>query len=947
MIRQATEFVLAHGLAVWLILLVLLLLSVTRIRQIPLALLPVEEAPVIRVVFRYPGHEVQTVELVMSDILPELKQINELRDLRYDLTDDRGEVRLFFAPGSDMETHYSAVAERLDQLNHMLPDYMERPVIIPPNQNMLPVVKILCIPDSLTLRYSDYVLNTVAPRIQQLSGVSMVDISGTIEPHMVLTTDREVLRILGRTQEEVRKSILNFQGKPQQLLFREGAVTKRLMVGQEKPGINRLPELVLTSTDRRSVRLKEVASIRTGQKREAAHSYNGREVVALRIYARTNADILKLNATLGNLLGELHDQEKGIHFVLRENQAVLLERNLGTLLLSIIVALLAASFTVMLFLGSIRLSLIMVISLPLTLILCSGLFAISGISINIISLSGIAFGVGLMIDNAIIVVENIHCKKLLGHSVTVSCAEGTAEIFLPLTGSVVSTLLVYIPLLWTEGNTRVLLRDQAFGMTVVLLASFILSMTVLPLFYRQIAATYRIKGEGIIFRYMHTGYIRIYRFCCRNHGTVLTLMVMVIASAIRLSWSMVPEGMPSTHPQYGELALQDFPPAGFDSLLTACKDVERIEGRPAYWLGEHRESAVTYIGNYSMLDSMTTSPDRALMADRNTLQPIPDMYTRLFETDRPAIQLLIHSRNESRIFYPTDQFVVDTLIYVKPEFSRQLHLNIPASNTMPEEAITQVTDRGRDMPLILASTGRTITVQKKDRRYLQSDYTFSTLRRRLKNITGNENGKFLTLNFENIDQAMHVRDSLLRRQGRSIASIDVGGRLPEIHRNWQLLAYGGGLAFVLLYIGLVVQFNSLRYPVLVLMHIPVSLAGGLIFASFGEGLNQMSGIGLIIMLGIVVNDAILKVSTMRTLQQNGMPTAEALERAGEMRLKAIVMTTVTTVAGCLPLFIFDSLGTELQRSQALSLIGGILFATGSVLFLTPTLYAIAARLKII
>ena len=548
------KFIITRPIAVTMSFIAILVLGIFAMNFIPVSLMPDVDIPEITVQVSDPNTTARELEnTIVQPIRRQLMQVAHLADITSECRNESGILHLKFDYGTDIDYASIEVNEKIDRAMNYLPRDLSRPKVIKANATDIPVFYL-----NLTLKNSKFnsqdqlsskdelfpvsqdfaelsrfSRNVISKRIEQLPEVAMVDISGTISSEMLILPDNQKLESLGITLATLENSIVKSNVKLGNLLIRDGQYQYNIRFSstlQNKQDI----ENIYFKVDNRLLQLKDVATvIEHPQKQKGMVLHNGKDAVTFAVIKQSDARMSDLKSKLNDLIGHFEEDYPNIQFDITRNQTTLLDYSIGNLYQDLIWGASLAFIIMFFFLKDYRAPLLVGITIPTSLVVSMLLFYILHLSMNVISLSGIILGVGMTVDNSIIVIDNItqHRERIRrnklaqtlliegqnrdleakekmdnvqtteslsapesNHEILDSaCASGTNEIFAPLLSSALTNCAVFIPLIFISGISGALFYDEAMAVTIGLLVSLGVSVTLLPVYYRLM---YR-KQEGV------------------------------------------------------------------------------------------------------------------------------------------------------------------------------------------------------------------------------------------------------------------------------------------------------------------------------------------------------------------------------------------------------------------------------------------------------------------
>ncbi|WP_081956305.1 efflux RND transporter permease subunit [Jejuia pallidilutea] len=762
-------------------------------------------------------------------------------------------------------------------------------------------------------------------------------------------------------------------------------------------------ESVYINHQNRVFQLKELAEvIEHPQNRTGLVLSQGQEAVTMAIIKQSDAKMNDLKASLNILIEALKKDYPHINFSITRDQTKLLDYAINNLFQSLLWGMLLAFVVMFFFLKNITSPLLIGITIPTSIIVCLLFFHLLGISINIISLSGLVLGIGLMIDNSIIVIDNITQYRERGYNLSKACITGTTEVIKPLLSSALTTCAVFIPLVFLSGVSGALFYDQAMAISIGLFISFFVSITLLPVLYRLFHLK-KTNTSNKINRFLtkinKVNYADVYekgfRWVMRKQRISWGISLLLLLAAITLFTVLPKSQMPQFSRTETILKIDWNEPINVDENKRRVLDLLKpitpdlinqtaLVGTQQFLLDKNADAKNSETTIYIQTKSQTelfkiidTLKDDLVLAYPNAnynYQDVENIFSLIFsDKETPLVARLRHiesigsQQNEQlkTIWFQIQSHLND--ITLKPiawedhitliaDQEKLITYNVASStlfNTLKsafnEREILSITDNQNFVPVILGNQTKHLnailnetTVKAKDSAVFQiKNFIRAVKAKDLKTITGGTEGEYFPIE-------LHINDNQVEPTIKSVMDI-------VSHNSWFDVNFSGSffsnkelmgelkivllISLILLYFILASQFESFVLPLIILLEVPIDLAGAFLFLKlFGMSINLMSMIGLVVMSGIIVNDSILKIDTIIQLQRQGYPLLKALLVAGQRRLKPILMTSLTTILALVPLLFSSGLGAELQAPLAVALIGGMLLGTIVSLYFIPLCY---------
>ena len=1017
--------------SVTMILLVFVVLGFVGIGRLPVSLIPDVDIPYVTVQVAAPDLSARELDAaVVKPLRQSLVQIAHLKDIRSEARDGSATMTLSFEEGRDIDYFYIEVNEKIDRAMGSLPR-IDRPKVFKAAATDIPAFYVnitLRDRDGDFLRMSEFARDVIAKRIEQLPEVAMVDLSGTAEREILVVPNPEALARLGLTMAAFERAVSSANVTLSNLTIRDGEYHYNVRFRSFAASREDIADVWLKVGDR-TLQVKDVASVteraapRTGLSRS-----DGQDAVTLAVIKQSESRMAALRKGIAAQLEAFGQDYPQMRFTLTRDQTALLDYSIRNLLLNIILAILLDIVVIFFFMKDLRSPLLVALTIPVSLVVSFFVFYAIGLSINIISLSGLLLGVGMMVDNTIVLTDNITARWQRGESLRDAVVEGTKEVRGAMLSSVLTTCAVFIPLIFLNGLAGELFYDQAMAVTTVLLVSYGVTVLVLPVYYwalyKRLPA---FRPNAFLSRLRFDGALRLYDRAVGWHlghrWIVWVLPLCCAALAAVCLWGMRKEKLPPItytdailHIDWNEhitldqnrlrvMALEEASSSSsagpssfaesssFAGLTGESPRTTALVGVPQFVLGHSEDQSMS---EASLYVSCSDARELAVLQERlsalvrsrwpaaiqawgnsgNIFEMVfaerePQLLARL----RPAggEGLTVAGVNEAlgavRAALPGVQIdgipLKQDVLYVSDPERMALYgvrfsdLTEVLRNALNGNRLFEIVQGARSVPVVLGTDAEelsqllaraTVSVTQDDGSKAEipaSSLMRQTFEQDFKALVSGDDGNYyplaLDLPAREVPAAMTAIRQAVRPAGFDAAFTGAWFTNREMIRQMLLVLL---VALALLFLILASQFESLLQPFIILSEVVIDIAVSLAALwLLGVSINMMSLIGLVVISGIVINDSILKIDTINRLVRSGMEVEAAVHEAGHRRLKAILMTSLTTVLAVAPFLSRGNMGADLQYPMALVIIVGMTAGTLVSLFYVPTVYAAIYRRK--
>lgn len=1003
------KFLIERPIAVIMSFIAAVILGVIALFKIPVSLMPDIDIPEITVQVNHNNTSVRDMEnTIVRPLRRQLMQISNLKDIYSETRDGSSTIHLKFEYGTDNTISFIDANEKIDEALRNLPKELERPRVIKASASDIPVFYInISLKENTSTKdfielgaLCDAVLRR---RIEQLPEVALVDVTGLIHSELYISPHTEVIKSLGISQDDIQEVLKENNVSYGNIQVQEGEYRYNIRFSSALKTLDDVKNIYINA-GQKVLQLKDISDIKLrAQDAKGLFLNNGKRAISLAIIKQSKAKISNLETEVNQLLKTFSKQYTALDITKSQDQTSILNLTIDNLKQSLVLGAFLAFILMFFFLKDIKSPFLIGFSIPTSLILSLLCFKLIGLSINIISLSGLILGIGMMIDNSIIVIDNIVQYIERGTtSVFQACIKGTNEVIRPLISSVLTTCAVFLPLLFLSGISGALFYDQAIAVVIGLAISLVVAITLLPVLYKlfhrhnskrqQLHILKRFNAFGI-----ENTYEKGFQFFFKYRKQTLALFLGGLAvSYLFFSW-ITKEKLP--HITQDEVLVY----IDWNTNISVLENEKRTQKFLDY-LKDVVEVSNTYIGEQQFLlqkekrlghsesriyfkvkaPHTITSLKKTVAAyfENNTnnasytFDKYKTLFDRLFADNQPDLVVKVIDKGAQGLpKYATVAVLsknIEKSIGVVPQkITRQDHIVIRLDaeklvlygisksklfNLLKSKfnvlEVDFLKSSQRYIPIVISDEKETIhsilntlTVTNSNKAeipivtllkvYKENDY---------KTLYANANTAYVPLNInlnakEKQNSAPIINGITNLISNTENLSVELDGKLFSGNKLVKEMLFVLLISVLLLYFILAAQFESLTQPLIVLLEIPIDIAGTLILLySFGASLNLMSMIGIVVMSGIIINDSILKIATINQLRKEGNPLMEAIEKAGKQRLKPILMTSLTTILALIPFLFYSDLGSELQKPFALAVIGGMTLGTFVSLYFIPLAY---------
>ncbi|MGD9346369.1 MAG: efflux RND transporter permease subunit [Candidatus Aminicenantes bacterium] len=1016
---KIVKFSINHPVSVFMFTVAAIIFGFISYSKLRLNLLPKISYPTLTIQTEYPGTAPSEIENIISKPIEETCGVvdNVVRISSVSRA-ELSEVTVEFAWHTNMDFATLKLREKLDLLR--LPVGATKPIILRYDPNQEPIMKLGITGDTDLARIRYIAEREVKQSLETIEGVAACSISGGLEDEIHIDLDEQKLSLLNipittvatrLAQENVNLSAGILKQKDSQYLVR----TVNQFVEVEE-----IKDIIIERRDDVQITLGSIADVYRGHKeRKVISRINGRECIEAAIYRAADANTVSVSNAVTERLDHVRDnilKPRDMDYLVITNQAKFIKNTINEVKRTAVIGGCLAILVLLYFLKNFRSTLIIGAAIPISVIITFFLMYSSNITLNIISLGGLALGIGMLVDNSIVVLESIQRYREKGTDLYTASLEGTSEVAGAVAASTFTTVAVFFPIVFVEGIAGQLFKDMALTVTYSLLASLVVSLTLVPMLnsaLRRETSKERLAGWlKFIFKPLDKVYNRFFEsykkaqdISFARRKIIVFSVILLFFVCIFLSRFMGQELIPVI--SQGEFLINiEFQPG------TSLKENSAIISDISNTLGQYEEIESIYelIGKGSRggisfqeerenLSEFTVrlnegilgrKEDRIMDRVRADLEKFPTTKAKVYKprlfSFKAPLEVVVASNDLDVIKKVSDELLeklrgIEGIIDLKssmeegyPEIqiifnrailaSQNMTINSVGSqirNKIEGEVATRFIESDREVDIrvrlsedfrdrvdkisrINIRNGLGVMVPLKALAEIRISEGPAEIRRILQQksavITGNISGISLD---DAKEQVLAKTESMDCPSG---CSIYLAGQSMEQDVAFSSMIFAIFLAIFLVYLVMASQFESFKKPFIIMFTIPLGIIGVIIIGLiFSMSINVIVLIGLVILSGIIVNNAIVLVDYIGQLQAQGIGKLEAIKTAAQVRWRPILMTTITTVLGLLPMALDFNEGFEIRIPLALTLIGGLIFGTFLTLIFIPLVYNWVVREK--
>ncbi|HCK99876.1 MAG TPA: AcrB/AcrD/AcrF family protein, partial [Candidatus Marinimicrobia bacterium] len=972
--------------------------------------------PVIGIITQYTGVGPEDIENTITRPLEEsVVSVENVNRITSNSKTGTSVIIMEFDWGTDMDQAEIDVRKNLDFIKGYLPDEAMDPITFAFNPSMMPIMLLAVSSDRLGMaELRDIMEKQVEPNIERISGVASASSSGGLKREIKVLVNPRQLAAYGVSIQTIQQTLgmENLQ-IPGGIIDDEQKEYSVKTYG-EYTNVDQIRNTVIGNKNGSPIYLKNVAKVVDGFKDQTEIiRNNGQDAMMLVVMKQSDANTVQTVRSVYKELPEIAKKiDPSLKFETIFDQAQFIEKSINNLKTTAFLAFFMAFLVLFLFLRHFRSSLIAAISIPVSIVVTFFVMNQAGLTLNIISMAGLALAIGMLIDNSIVVLENIFRHKELGKEIRVAADDGTSEVGVAIIASTLTTLAIFIPILFVPGIAGVMFKDMVITIVFSLSMSLLIALTLVPLLSSRFLGKEKKKSRIKLFAYlsekvgdaisaMETYYVRVLDYFLGHKKLFLLFIVILLVSTILIYPRVGGEFISKTDQSSIQIIIKREPGASLTTTDKTFVEIERIirEEVPEATniqsgFGSSGGFTAIFGGGSNEGDIRISLPDvkdrkRSSFEIENVLREklknIPgakitissgrmmggsegDVQIKIFGYDR-KVATLLGDQVEAAI-NKVDGVVDVTKSYSYPKPELQIHLDrnrisalglsvFQVSSVIESNVKGKIATRFREGGNEYDVVVRLDEAYRQTKRDLENIPLTSMTGKQipLKNVARILVGEAAEqIDREDQERMVSISCSVTGRDLKSVTHDiqnimdninfpadfrwEIGGTAEDLQESFMWLGIAILVAIMLVYMVMASQFESLLDPFIILFTVPLALMGAvwMLFIS-GTTMSVTALIGMILLVGIVVNNGIVLVDYVNQLREKqGYDLWTAILVGGKRRMRPILMTALTTIFSMIPLALKLGSGAEMWVPMARAVIGGLTLATVLTLILIPIIY---------
>lgn len=1000
------------------VLLMVFLAGIVSYTGLDLALMPTIDIPVALVSTTYVGASPDEMETLITKPLEEaVSSISNVDKVTSISSTNSSMVVVQFVDGVDIDMAALDIREKVDLIKGYLPEDSNDPLVMKIDMNAQPVY-VGVTSETLDLaQLNDLLDENVVSRFERIEGISAVNLSGGDEKEIQITLNTERMQGYGLLPAQISQVLSAENMNLPSGKVMQGTSKMQIRTIGEFKDIDEIRELPITTPSGAVIHLSDVAEVEEVAKEKSNITMiNGKTGILISLDKQSTANLVEVSDKINAELEKVRKDYPEVEFSLLSDTADYIKDSIHNVITTAFQSAIIAVLVLFMFLRSPITALIIGISIPTSILATFGLMYMTGMTMNIISMGGVTIGIGMLVDNSVVVLDNIYKYWERGYSPKESAELGANEIAMAVAASTFTTIAVFLPLTFIKGTIGQMLQNLSYTICFSLIASLIVSLTFVPmacslLLFKSEKKAIRKDNDfnkvldkwGNAFDKLDEFYRKVLVWSLKHRkrtvAYILLFFILTLAASPIAGFDFMPEM------DQGVASISVKMPKGTELSYTeetTQKVLERLDGMEEIDVVYAKVGAGTFSGgadSASVTVNLVDKKDRK----RGVQEVCKDIRERVSDIAGADITVTaseqaMGSYGGKDVTFHITGYDMETLRQVETEVKALVEkidglteVSGSSDETVPEAKVSinrakasqyGISTYSLANLLSTAVTGSVATQYKVDGdeidvriRYDQDNLNYIN---DVKNImVPSSYGGFVPLTEVADVDIVEGSIQITRENQKKYVSIEANtdgidsqtaqkridaalakysfpegygynytGTMEQMISAFKKLMLALIIAVLLIYMIMASQFESLIYPGIIMFATPVALTGGILgLILTGNSITVTAFMGFIMLVGVVVNNAIVLVDYTNQLMARGKECDEALILAGPNRLRPILMTTLTTIIGLMPLAIGNSEGMEMQRPMAIVVIFGLTISTVVTLIFIPVIYSGVNDLK--
>ncbi|ENH96575.1 acriflavin resistance protein family transporter subunit AcrB [Gracilibacillus halophilus YIM-C55.5] len=988
------------------IVLAIIAMGIISVRNLAIDLFPEIDLPVAVVATNYQDASPQEVEKLVSEpIEGSVSSIEGVDTIQSQSQSGSSLVVLMFENGTNLDNALLDVRESVDQVKAMLPEGAAEPSVLRFNPNQMPIMWV-GLTGSDTTQLQSVAEDTVQPYFERQSGVASVSLEGGQERVIHLELNQTKMNQYGVTTNLIMQSLNGANQSASAGTVQKGDQDLQVRIDGDFESVDDIAQTIIQTPQGGQVRVEDVTTVKDTVQDNGTTLVNGESAVVLSVLKQSDGNTVDVSNNILSAVDDLQsDLPSDVELDVVVDTSEFIKQSIDSVIQNMIYGGIFALLVLLLFLKSVRATIVIGLSIPIAIISTFVLLYFTGETLNVLTMGGLALGIGMMVDSSIVILENIVSYRQRGYNIIEASKKGASELAPAVIASTTTTLVVFLPIVFVEGMASELFTPLALTVSFALIASLAVSVTLIPMLSSKLL-TKAMSESGRRYwfdRFLNKiiqGYKRVLEKALKLRKTTIAITIAAIIGSLALipfiGTAFIPEG------DQGQISISVETPSGtseektleiteninetlseFDDVIdvnyvtvssgnaqaavmsgssaasytvqlveqnerekTTSEVVQQLDEELASIVGADVTVSEMSSGGMSLGDPIQiqlSGPENDVLEELTdevitAISDVEGIYNPSSSISDTQSEMNIHvDREKAAQFGLSYQEVMSQ---VQTSFTGQTVMQYREEGDemnvrliRPEEQRSTITDLRNLM--IQNQQGSQIALSAvADLEQVQTPATITRQnQQRQVNISSEISGRDLGSVMSDVDEtlsSMHFPEEY---------NYSFGGQAQDMNEAFADLSLALLLSIFLVYAVMAIQFENFLFPFIIMFSMPATIVGvlGGLFVT-GKPLSITAFIGVIMLAGIVVNNAIVLVDYINILRRRGIDRHEAIIEAGKTRLRPILMTTLTTILAMVPLALGFGEGAEMQQPMAITVIFGLGVSSIFTLVLIPVIY---------
>lgn len=985
----------------------LVFLGIVSYTRTSVDMFPAVNMPIAVISTSYQAGPEEVESIVTTNIETAVSRVPKVKAMQSTSSENSSLVVVQFQDDVDMDATLYKIGQYTDAVMSMMPDGVSAPVILSLDPTQLPVVQASVSHSAMSeTEFYRFMESSVLPSLESTDGVASVSMSGGVQNQVQITVSQDKLNRYGFALTSIIQQLQADNVSLPGGMTEKGDINLNLKVDGKYQSLSEIENLTLYAQTGTKVRLGDIARVEmTNKASNSLFRSNGQPSIAISFQKESTANIIQTAKSIQQKLKDMEQANPGFTAHITQDSSTFISQSVRNVLDSAIIGIILAVMVLLFFLKDFKTSLIVGLAMPISIISTFTFLYLLGITINLLSLGGLTFAVGMLVDNSIIVLENIYRHVEMGENRVTAAIQGTKEISMAVFASTLTNIAIFLPIVFTGGMVGDWLSNLALTITVSMICSYVVAVMVIPMF-ASLFIRKTDKATILDSTSHHPVYLNALNACLfRRKLSVVTAVAFSLVSVV-LAFTAGLEMMPEMNSNSFNVSVSlnhGTRLAVADERMTAYEqELQKLD----YVTDYHTSVGGGMFGSDSSSASVTVNTKPLKQIDRSP-EEISEQLQQLADATIPARKISVTNNGSMTASMGSSgsgsvtfalqgndigqlstwasaiQDRLESQEYVKsvehsyeeglPYLSVNLDQAKAASFGLTTASVAAAIDTAQNGKVasryalggteidILVKTDTTSKHSLEELKAMQLQTaagtnvplsSLATLTEKVSPAAIQKTDKVKVVNF-----TIHL-NGITSGQGQTRITEQIGtlglpagftvaftGTTEEMLSGLKDMLYAIFIGVVLIYMILAAQFESYKQPLIIMLSIPFSFTGGfLILGLFRMPLSTPVLMGMLMLVGIIVNNAILIVDTINTFRrENELSIVTAIRQGCLIRLRPMLLTTLTTVLGLVPMALGIGEGTKLLQPMAVFVMGGLMVGTLLTMVLVPVFYLITDK----